>query len=250
MKRVLFFAALCCAMLFQSLNAQDIIVTKQSTRIDAKVLEISDTEIRYKKASNLEGPTYVMSTSEIVSILFANGEVQNMKQSNNNVDNLYNSDDNQTCILYRHKDLIVSSERNMLEVEGLKELLGKDNYSSYISAQRSYRTGAVCIGAGSFVFAAGGLVLYTIPGAKSRLTNLSNGAIVTIAIGSVLFVAGNVLLPVGFITKGIAAGRISRIAEGYNATHNKGTELSLSMSPTLMNNHGQIAPGVGLTLRF
>ena len=250
MKRVLFFVALCCAMLFQTLNAQDIIVTKQSTRIDAKILEISANEVRYKKASNLEGPTFVLSTSEIVSILFANGEVQNMDQSNNSADNTYNTDDNQTCMLYRHKDLIVSSESNLLEVEGLKELLGKDDYSSYLSAQRSYRTGAVCIEAGYFAYGAAGIVLFTVSGARGNPSYSSNDAIVPIAIGGVLFVVGNVLLPVGFITKGVAAGRISRIAEGYNATHNKGTELSLSMSPTLMNNHGQIAPGVGLTLRF
>ena len=69
-------------------------------------------------------------------------------------------------------------------------------------------------------------------------------------VGGILLVAGNVLLPVGYISKGVAAGKISRIAEGYNAAQNKGTELSLSMSPTLLYNNGQVAPGVGLTLSF
>lgn len=54
----------------------DIIVTTKSERIDATVLEVSETEIRYKKASNPTGPTFVISTEKIASILYKNGEVQ------------------------------------------------------------------------------------------------------------------------------------------------------------------------------
>ncbi len=57
-------------------SAQDIIVTKDSERIDAKILEVSDTEVSYKKAGYIEGPTFVMKTSEISSIIYSNGDVQ------------------------------------------------------------------------------------------------------------------------------------------------------------------------------
>lgn len=57
-------------------SAQDIIVTKDSERIDAKILEVSDTEVSYKKAGYVEGPTFVMKTSEISSIIYSNGDVQ------------------------------------------------------------------------------------------------------------------------------------------------------------------------------
>lgn len=242
MKRVLFFAALCCAMLFQTLNAQDIIVTKQSTRIDAKVLEISDTEVRYKKVSNIEGPTFVMATSDILAIIFDNGEVQIMshpKEESSDDDKF--SKDNWSVKLCRVGGVIVSSESVTREADGLKELLGMDYYSAYRSAKKSYRFGGFLVMLGLVDIMAGvSLAVYGMEVNNNRIREL----------GYFFLIASDVCFPIGFITKGIAAGRISRIAEGYNATHNKGTELSLSMSPTLMNNHGQIAPGVGLTLRF
>lgn len=65
-----------CLGLVQSIWAQDVIVTRQSERIDAKILEVSETEIRYKKQNNLDGPTFVLSTDKVASILYSNGEVQ------------------------------------------------------------------------------------------------------------------------------------------------------------------------------
>ena len=56
--------------------AQDIIITKDEKKIDAKLLEISDTEIRYKEADDLEGPTYVLDTKKIVSIVLSSGKVK------------------------------------------------------------------------------------------------------------------------------------------------------------------------------
>ena len=61
---------------YDSVSAQDVIITRDSRRIDASVQEISDTEVRYKQTDNLDGPVFVIKTSEIASIMFANGEVQ------------------------------------------------------------------------------------------------------------------------------------------------------------------------------
>lgn len=61
---------------FGSLHAQDIIITKDAQKIEAKVLEVSKSEIKYKKQSNLEGPTFVIGVEELNSIIYANGEVQ------------------------------------------------------------------------------------------------------------------------------------------------------------------------------
>ena len=60
--------------------AQDVIVTKQSERIDATILEVSDQEVKYKKQSNPTGPTFTLSTAKIASIIYANGEVQTFSQ--------------------------------------------------------------------------------------------------------------------------------------------------------------------------
>lgn len=58
------------------LSAKDIIILKNSTKIDAKILEVSSSEIKYKKINSLDGPTFVVSTNEINSIVFENGDVQ------------------------------------------------------------------------------------------------------------------------------------------------------------------------------
>lgn len=56
--------------------AQDVIVTQESELIEADILEISETAVKYKKHSNPTGPTFVLSTAKISSIIYANGDVQ------------------------------------------------------------------------------------------------------------------------------------------------------------------------------
>ena len=64
--------------------AQDIIVTKESKKIEAKITEVSKSEIKYKKFDYQDGPTFILSTDDIVTIIYANGEVV-----------LYNNEENQ-----------------------------------------------------------------------------------------------------------------------------------------------------------
>lgn len=55
-------------------QAQDIIVKINADSIRARVLEISPETVQYKRASNPDGPTYVLPVAEIASIVYANGE--------------------------------------------------------------------------------------------------------------------------------------------------------------------------------
>jgi len=59
-----------------NIMAQDVILIKDNTTILSKVLEISNTEIKYKKWSNQDGPTYTINCSEVTRINFQNGEVE------------------------------------------------------------------------------------------------------------------------------------------------------------------------------
>lgn len=56
--------------------AQDIIITKESRKIETKILEIDLEVVRYKNYSNQNGPTYVIKKSDIASIVYANGDVE------------------------------------------------------------------------------------------------------------------------------------------------------------------------------
>lgn len=73
MKRLfLFFSAIACGT--ASAAAQDLIVKSDSTRIEARVTEITPSEVRYKRFSNPDGPTYVLPYAGIEYIRYANGE--------------------------------------------------------------------------------------------------------------------------------------------------------------------------------
>jgi len=55
--------------------SQDVILKKDNTTILSKVLEVTSTEIKYKKWSNQDGPTYSISRTEVTSINYQNGDV-------------------------------------------------------------------------------------------------------------------------------------------------------------------------------
>ena len=71
MKRILLFVMLLSAT---SVFAQDVIVKKDGSTILSKVVEIGSTEVKYKKFSNQNGPTYTITKAEIQTINYENGE--------------------------------------------------------------------------------------------------------------------------------------------------------------------------------
>ena len=56
-----------------SASAQDIILKRDASEIEAKILEISDTELRYKSWTDIEGPTRIINVSEIFWVKYADG---------------------------------------------------------------------------------------------------------------------------------------------------------------------------------
>lgn len=58
----------------ESLSAQDIIVKKNGDIIKAKVLELNETQIKYKNYTNIDGPLYTINIGEVLSITYENGE--------------------------------------------------------------------------------------------------------------------------------------------------------------------------------
>lgn len=55
--------------------AQDIIHKTNAQKIDAKIIEVSKQEVKYKESNYIDGPTFILETSEIDSITYANGTV-------------------------------------------------------------------------------------------------------------------------------------------------------------------------------
>lgn len=77
MRHMLRQAVIVTAAIFLSLAsyAQDIIVTTDARKIEAKITEVSKSEIRYKETDNPDGPTFVLGVEDISTIIYSNGKV-------------------------------------------------------------------------------------------------------------------------------------------------------------------------------
>ena len=61
--------------------AQDIIVMRDGSIVQSKVTEITSSEVKYKKYSNLDGPLYTIDKSTILAINYENGEKETFEMT-------------------------------------------------------------------------------------------------------------------------------------------------------------------------
>tara|TARA_B110001450_G_scaffold223624_1_gene220862 strand:- start:701 stop:1417 length:717 start_codon:yes stop_codon:yes gene_type:complete len=77
---------LCLLLIITSLSfnvfSQDIILKRSGDQIKAKVIEVSDEYIKYKKNGFENGPDFKMSVSEIFMLTFENGEKMMFEEAN------------------------------------------------------------------------------------------------------------------------------------------------------------------------
>jgi hypothetical protein len=80
-----FLRSIVCLMLITSVclaqtRKPDIIVRRDNTKIEALIKEIDETTIKYQKFSNPDGPLVIIKKDDVVTILYANGEVENFEK--------------------------------------------------------------------------------------------------------------------------------------------------------------------------
>ncbi len=64
------------ALICNCIYSQDQLFKKDNTKTDVKVLEINQTEIKYKLFTYLDGPTIIISKKDVAMIIYKNGEHQ------------------------------------------------------------------------------------------------------------------------------------------------------------------------------
>jgi hypothetical protein len=128
--------------------AQDIIVTRDSKRIEAKILEVSSSEVKYKEASNADGPTFVLNTSEINTIIYSNGSVKvfdqqaQPQQQYNNKHAYFSNNNSYNDIQFTGLPITKDGDTYIMGNQRMNE----DQYFEYIKqncqqAWNSYQTG-------------------------------------------------------------------------------------------------------------
>jgi len=64
--------------------AQDNIILKNGEDINTKIIEINESNVKYKKYNNLDGPLYTISKDEIFLIKYSNGEKEILSNNSSN----------------------------------------------------------------------------------------------------------------------------------------------------------------------
>lgn len=74
--------------------SQDILTKKNGEDLKVKVIEINQTDIKYKKSDNPSGPTFVISKSDALMVRYEDGtkDMFNEVSNTNNTNNSNNSD--------------------------------------------------------------------------------------------------------------------------------------------------------------
>lgn len=65
---------------FTSIYAQDIVTKTNGDDLSVKILEVTQTEIKYKRFDNLDGPTFTLPINEILIIRYENGSKEVFNQ--------------------------------------------------------------------------------------------------------------------------------------------------------------------------
>lgn len=221
---------------FLTALADDVIVTTSGTTIDAKVVEISDTDVKYKKASNPDGPTYSMKIASVARIDYDNGTSDIFNTSATS----YTPDPTPSSVL---TDITgdVSDTELMLRYAAIDKI----NRQVRNIRVAGYTLGGACIAAG-IIIAAIGLTAEGFTGDQSAYHLIGGG-------GGILL-GGGVIAGTYFLSKS-KQKKIDRMqwssASIYQHKLIESGSSILSMDLNTMQNHcGQHALGLGLTLKF
>lgn len=179
MKKLLLFLMLLSAT---SVSAQDVIVKKDGSTIVCRVVELTSTEIVYKRWSDLNGSNYVMSRADASAINYENGKKVNLSEA---APNLYLPNNQNDGTQQLNDRALLALDAKMNSFKGL----GKAKQMKRIA----WIGGAVLVSAGAIVFLSDDVSETNIIGAG-------------LAIGGVVWTGGFLL----------AANHYQRIANGMN----------------------------------
>ena len=217
-----------------SLYAQDIITKRDGTDIQAKVTEVGQTEISYKKFSNLDGPTYTMDIADVLMITYQNGEREMY-----NVDSNVNKSALPTGIMtYNSWSGKISVGGVTIENEMLDRYLAAEELAAFKSGRAMATVGGIMsiVGAIPFGGGVGYLIGWNIGGGgvpSGSYARSYNAATTMAIVGGVLFAAGLAINIPG-------EAKVKKVVNNYNAALTYRPTLSIGATPN----------GVGLAFVF
>lgn len=221
---------------------QDIIVKKNTDEIQAKVLEVGLTEIKYKNWNNQEGPTYVINKSEVFMVKYANGDKESYADYAVPEESIVSSEQPSSNMPHywyngKAKSFLMINDK-AATVEQSKQILGEETYRKLRNNAAWTTVGAVFIGVGAPVLMAG--VLLGIITEKEQIYGdyykyvypYVKEAIIGMSIGGALCFSG-VMMVIKLPKKN------DKIVEGFNnrplSSYQGNKTLSLSAAPNRLS---------------
>ena len=219
-------------------TAQDVIVRTDNSTVLSKVLEISSTEIKYKKWDNQDGPIYSIDRSEVISINYQNGEVETFSGNTSNQTNTYQqqSQHNDAGYMDIYDGGFVGALRfngRNVSDEQARSLLDEQSYQLYLKGVKDQNIRLASLSGSLLGLLTGGII------ASTKMENKRTIAITCLgvsAVSAVVFLCFD------------GRDEFKQVASRYNRQH--GNPISYSISPSLMKCDIPESPnyyGLGLT---
>lgn len=264
MKRIVFISLLICLLFLNKtvVFGQDVIVLHSGDSIHAKVLEVTDKDISYKKFNYQDGPTLFIEVKKIKLITWQTGEIQNFSTSDEKACILPDSiRQNLPYIIDKSKSKLILDNGKTIKQEEFKTLLQdynlNDLLASYNSGIKMDRTGTgLLIGGLSGIVVTdlvlGGIAIGLLTSNKIQenvdsefflLASSMGGLYFTFVFNMIAFYATmSASLPLLIIGK----VKQSRVINNYNEMVRPPIEQTQRVSLNL----GTTSSGFGLTLKF
>lgn len=235
--------------------AQDIIVQKDGSTIQAKILKVTQSSVEYKKFDNQNGPTYTISTKDLQCINYENGTKDTFVSPDYNPNIVTNetatqfSNDNELLDIYKNRNKKIKTPE-MLYKKGKRMKV-----AGYVVGGTLIAAGIVSVIIGvsedkyeyEYLYAGDNLIhhkKYANDG-RDKYFYIGSGAMaVGAAVGVPLIIKGSSL-------QKKSREQISSVsAISHDINFNNGSSLNLGID-VLSNNFAYIkTPGIGVRYNF
>lgn len=210
---------LACFLYGYVMSAQDIITKKDGTDIQAKVTEVGQSQVMYKKYSNLNGPVYTINISDIIMITYENGERE-----------MYNIDKKsslpQGVMTYNSWSGKVSVGGVTIENEMLERYFTPEDYQLFKKGKSVSTVGSILAGVGAVPF--GYSIGYMGAAGETDETNMA------------MLIGGGAVMVAGIIVGSMGGRKMKKAMANYNS--------ALTFQPEV--HFGATNYGVGIALVF
>ena len=236
-KLVVLFVGLLAALL---MHAQDLIITKDAQQIRAKITEISKDAIRYLDFDNQEGPVFILETSDIVSIVFANGQVKVYNHAEQDQPKQTLSAPSNDICIRKADTYYILGDKKMSEKEYLNFIQKNcpEAWGSYQKGESLAKSGAILLGCGLGSVLGGALWMGVGFGINNpKIRGLGYAGVALTSLG------GGLLIPASIPCLVVGKVKMNNTHEVYNeccARQNKELTFGIQASQN----------GIGIAMNF